>query len=90
MFVVVSGKEDYDNLKVACSEVFKEINDMVDAKVIKVKETDICLDFYLSGDYKVAYNLMIYFNIAEFPLPSNKNKLYFTSSKVQIICCCCM
>jgi len=48
----VSGKESYNVLKVTCSEVFKEINELVAAKSINVKGQEIPLEFFLSGDYK--------------------------------------
>lgn len=53
MFAIVSAKEDYDTLKVSCSEVFKEINDLISKLTINVAGKEIPLEFYLSGDYKV-------------------------------------
>lgn len=53
VFAVVAGKEDYLTLKIACSEIFKEINDLIEEKKIQVIHQDVNLDFYLSGDYKV-------------------------------------
>ena len=50
---IVSGKEDYDILKVSCKESFGEINKLVAEGEIDVDNKKIPLEFYLSGDYKV-------------------------------------
>ena len=53
IFVIVSGKEDYDVLKVSCKELFGEINKLIAEGEIDVDDKKIPLEFYLSGDYKV-------------------------------------
>lgn len=50
---ILSGSEDYEALKVSCSEIFTEINDLVEHGEIEVDGHRIPLEFYLSGDYKV-------------------------------------
>ena len=52
---IVSGKEDYDILKVSCKELFGEINKVIAEGEIDVDNKKIPLEFYLSGDYKVKY-----------------------------------
>lgn len=56
---IVSGKEDYDILKVSCKELFGEINELIEKGEIEVNGNKIPLEFYLSGDYKVTIMMMI-------------------------------
>jgi hypothetical protein len=53
-FAILSGKENYEVLQTAGREVFKEINDLIDAGKTYINGKEIQLEFYLGGDYKVS------------------------------------
>ena len=50
---VIKGHEDYDILKRSCSKIFDDINKLIRAGVIKIKDKDVPIEIFLGGDYKV-------------------------------------
>ena len=52
-FAIINGKEDYNVLQTAGRELFKEINELINAGKIDVNEKEIKLEFFLGGDYRV-------------------------------------
>ena len=52
-FAIINVKEDYNVLQTAGRELFKEINELINAGKIDVNGKEIKLEFFLGGDYKV-------------------------------------
>jgi hypothetical protein len=46
-------------LQTAGKNLFKEINDLIATREINIDGKKINLEFYLGGDYKVCYHIMI-------------------------------
>ena len=44
-------------MRVTCSEVFQDINDLISDGKLNVDGQDIALELFLSGDYKVMFTL---------------------------------
>ena len=56
---VIKGKESYDTLKVSCSKIFSDVNKLVETGFLKLDDgTEVPVDMYLGGDYKVQYNII--------------------------------
>ncbi|CAB3995303.1 Hypothetical predicted protein [Paramuricea clavata] len=49
---IINSKEDYNVLQTAGREMFKEINELINAGKIDVKGKEIKFQFFLGGDYK--------------------------------------
>ena len=50
---IIKGQESYKLLERSCSEIFKPVNMLVKNKTITVNGTEIPVEVYLGGDYKV-------------------------------------
>ncbi len=50
---VIKGHEDYDLLKISCSKIFDDINKLIRAGKIKIKDKDVPIEMFVGGDYKV-------------------------------------
>lgn len=49
------GAENYDTLKCSFSDVFKQINEVIDRGYITVEGCKIPVEIFLGGDYKVRF-----------------------------------
>ena len=52
---VIKGHEGYDLLKMSCSKIFGDINKLVRAGKIKIKDKDVPIEIFVGGDYKVIF-----------------------------------
>jgi hypothetical protein len=50
---IIKGHESYELLERSCSKIFKQINILVRNKTVTVNGTNIPVEVYLGGDYKV-------------------------------------
>lgn len=50
---VVKGQESYDLLKSSFKDLFDSINSIIKVKKVNVDGTDIPIEIFLGGDYKV-------------------------------------
>lgn len=50
---VIKGEESYDLLKTSCSELFSEVNKILQDGKIDIDGLQIPVEIYLGGDYKV-------------------------------------
>ena len=55
---IVKGSESYETIKESFETVFNEINNLINAKKIKVNNTEYNLEFFLGGDYKFLLTVM--------------------------------
>lgn len=49
------GAENYDTLKCSFSDVFKQINEVIDRGYITVEGCKTPVEIFLGGDYKVRF-----------------------------------
>jgi hypothetical protein len=52
---VIKGHENYDLLKRSCSKIFDDINKLVRAGQIKIKDKNVPIEIFVGGDYKVIF-----------------------------------
>ncbi len=50
---LIKGHESYDILKRSCSKIFDDINKLIRAGKIKIKDKEVPVEIFLGGDYKV-------------------------------------
>ena len=50
---IIKGQESYELFERSCSKIFKQVNMLVKNKTIIVNGTEIPVEVYLGGDYKV-------------------------------------
>ena len=55
---IIKGQESYGLLKSSCSTIFDEVNKLVECKKIDINGTEIPVEVYVGGDYKVSICIM--------------------------------
>ena len=51
---IIKGQESCELLQKACSNIFKQVNQLIKDKEIAVNDSKIPVEIYMGGDYKVS------------------------------------
>ena len=73
---VIKGNESYDLIKTSCSNIFKDVNQIVKDSAVDIDGKKIPLEMHLGGDYKVK-TLYIYIYIYIYIYKNNSFTSYF-------------
>ena len=57
---IINGPENYDTLKVSLSNLFKEMNELIETGTILVNGEHINFEFFLGGDMKFLLMIMVH------------------------------
>ena len=62
---IIKGQETYDLLKSSCSAIFDQVNKLVEGKKVDLNDTEVPVEVYLGGDYKVSRYCVIQANTSK-------------------------